>query len=124
MPPLTTYRDACTTAHELSFRIDGDVVVAILDPGLTVPPGASRYTAEPRHVGARPREIGEPLTPGDPDRLIVAIVRQPRVGSAGGIESVYHAATADRCTFCEGSGYIVTLGGYRPCGRCGGTGLL
>ena len=118
---FTTYRDACAAAHELCFRIDDDVVVIHNDPSAAeMPPGRDRWRVEPRAIGARLRGVGDVE---DHKALVCALVRCSKPGATPGITSIFHDDTHDLCDFCGGDGRIVTLGGYRPCGRCGGTGV-
>jgi hypothetical protein len=117
----TTYRDAAAAAHELAFRLHDDTVILGRDAGPEVSyEDMCHYVVEPRFVGARGRLVNE--TTGD-GRRVLALIRWPRPGAKGGIESIFTKDNAwTPCDWCEGTGYIVTLGGYRPCGRCGGTG--
>ena len=106
---LPGFRRACSEAHELCFRIEDDVVVAAPPHGI--------WRATPRFVGARPTELGEKLTDGS---VIVVIVAPPRTGSIGGARTTIDAHA---CGWCYGGGFIVTLGGRRPCRVCGGSGV-
>lgn len=115
---FTTYRAACEAAHWLCLRLDDDVVV--LDVAPSGPTDSDRWRVEPRHVGARPRGVGDVV---DHHGLVVATVMPGRVGANGGIHSIFHRDPANLCDWCEGTGYVVDLGGRKPCGRCGGPGV-
>jgi len=103
------FKRACAEAHELCFRLEDDIVVA-------VKPGGP-WRAEPRFHGARPVQLRERLADG---ATVVVIVRPPRAGSIGGAQSCIDAPL---CPWCHGGGFIVTLGGRRPCRVCGGSGV-